>query len=122
MALDMKMWKYYVAIWNILRTCGTFCDPLVRFVLIWDIFPILGIMQQEKSGNQVPNHFRRGLQNGTRTRAHLLPVRRHPSRMRALQLRFPVVLGKDLPQIGRPLRQGDRRPGVDEMITIFCDF
>jgi hypothetical protein len=42
--------------------------------------------------------------------------------MRALQLRFPVVLGKDLPQIGRPLRQGDRRPGVDVMITIFCDF
>jgi hypothetical protein len=40
-----------MAIWNILRTYEKWYDHLVRFVLIWDIFPNFGIMYQGKSGN-----------------------------------------------------------------------
>jgi hypothetical protein len=36
-AVDCKMLIYFVAIWNILRTFGTFCVDLVHFVLIWYI-------------------------------------------------------------------------------------
>jgi hypothetical protein len=50
-ALDCKMWIYFMAIWNILRTYEKWYDHLVRFVLIWDIFPNFGIMYQGKSGN-----------------------------------------------------------------------
>jgi hypothetical protein len=50
-ALDWKMLIYFVAILNILRTLGIFCDHFVQFVLIWYIFTSFGIMHQEKSGN-----------------------------------------------------------------------
>jgi hypothetical protein len=40
-ALDGKMLIYFMAIWNILRPFGKFCDHLVHFVLIWYIFPFL---------------------------------------------------------------------------------
>jgi hypothetical protein len=37
-ALDWKVLKYFVSIWNILQTFGIFYDHLVHFVLIWYIF------------------------------------------------------------------------------------
>jgi hypothetical protein len=37
MALDRKKWKYFMAIWNILRTFGIFYDHLVYYVFIWYI-------------------------------------------------------------------------------------
>jgi hypothetical protein len=42
-ALDWKMFIYFTAIWNILRTLGIFYDYLVHFVFIWYIFSGLGI-------------------------------------------------------------------------------
>jgi hypothetical protein len=52
MALDWKMFQYFMAIWNILWRFGIFYDPLVHFVFIWYIFSAFGIMhRQEKSGN-----------------------------------------------------------------------
>jgi hypothetical protein len=56
-ALDGKMLIYFMAIWNILRPFGTFCDHLVHFVLLWYIFSGFGILYQQKSGNPVMNHF-----------------------------------------------------------------
>jgi hypothetical protein len=47
-ALDWKMFLYFMAIWNILRTFGILYDPLVQFVFIWYIFCI---MHHGKSGN-----------------------------------------------------------------------
>jgi hypothetical protein len=38
-ALDWKMLRSFMAIWNILRTYGKFYDHLVHNVLIWYIFP-----------------------------------------------------------------------------------
>jgi hypothetical protein len=49
------MFIYFMDIWNILHTSGIFYDHLVHFVFIWYIFPRLGIMYQEKSGNPVFN-------------------------------------------------------------------
>jgi hypothetical protein len=40
-ALERKMLIYFMVFWNILRTFGKFYDHLVRFVLIWYIFPAL---------------------------------------------------------------------------------
>jgi hypothetical protein len=37
-ALDWRMYIYFMAIWNILRTFEIFYDQLVHFVLIWYIF------------------------------------------------------------------------------------
>jgi hypothetical protein len=39
-ALDWKMFKYCMAIWNILRIFEIFYDHLVHFVFIWYIFPV----------------------------------------------------------------------------------
>jgi hypothetical protein len=50
-ALDLKMFIYFMATWNILRRVGIFYDHLVHFVFIWCIFSGFGIMYQEKSGN-----------------------------------------------------------------------
>jgi hypothetical protein len=50
-ALDWNMFKYFLAILNILWRFGIFYDHLVRFVVIWYIFSGFGIMYQEKSGN-----------------------------------------------------------------------
>jgi hypothetical protein len=36
-ALYWKMLIYFMAIWNILLTCGIFYDHLVHFVIIWYI-------------------------------------------------------------------------------------
>jgi hypothetical protein len=47
----MENVQILMAIWNILRTLGTFYDHLVHFVLISYILSSLGIMYQEKSGN-----------------------------------------------------------------------
>jgi hypothetical protein len=47
-ALDLKMFRYFVAIWNILWRFGIFYDHLVHF-------PGFGIMYQEKSGNPALN-------------------------------------------------------------------
>jgi hypothetical protein len=40
-ALDCKIWIDFEAIWNILRTFGTFYGHLVHVVFIWYIFPVL---------------------------------------------------------------------------------
>jgi hypothetical protein len=45
-ALEWKMLKYFMTIWNILRTFGIFYDHLVHFVLIWYIFSSFCIMYQ----------------------------------------------------------------------------
>ena len=43
-------------------------------------------------------------QDGDGARADLLRVRGHAPRLRTHRLRLAVVLGKDLPQVGRPMR------------------
>jgi hypothetical protein len=43
-----------MTIWSILRPLKIFYGHLVYFVVIWYIFPPLGILDQEKSGN--PNY------------------------------------------------------------------
>jgi hypothetical protein len=40
-ALDWKMFIYFMAIWNILWKFEIFYDPLVHFVLVLYIFPVL---------------------------------------------------------------------------------
>jgi hypothetical protein len=40
-ALYLKMSLYFMALWNNLHTFGIFYDPLVHFVCIWCIFPVL---------------------------------------------------------------------------------
>jgi hypothetical protein len=50
--LEWKMFIYLLVIWNILRTLGIFLGILVILVIvIWHIFPLFGILHQEKSGN-----------------------------------------------------------------------
>jgi hypothetical protein len=49
--VDWKMFIYFMAIWNILRTLWIFYDHLVHWVFIWCTFSGFGIMYQEKSGN-----------------------------------------------------------------------
>jgi hypothetical protein len=56
-ALDWKMLKYFMAIWNILMRFGNFYCYLVHFLPIWYIFPGFGIMYQEKSGNPAPHRM-----------------------------------------------------------------
>jgi hypothetical protein len=46
-SLDWKVLIHFMAIWNILRTFGVFCDHLVYFVFIWYIFYGFGITYQE---------------------------------------------------------------------------
>jgi hypothetical protein len=43
-----------MTIWFILRALEIFYGLLVHFVVIWYIFPRFGILDQEKSGNPVP--------------------------------------------------------------------
>jgi hypothetical protein len=50
-ALDWTMFRYFMALWNILHTFGIFYDHSVYFVFIWYIFSGLGILCQLKSGN-----------------------------------------------------------------------
>jgi hypothetical protein len=40
-ASDWKMMKYFMAIWNILRTFGLFYAHLEQIVSIWYFFPVL---------------------------------------------------------------------------------
>jgi hypothetical protein len=42
---------YFIDIWYILWSFGTFCGLLVYFVVIWYIFPRFGIFCREKSGS-----------------------------------------------------------------------
>jgi hypothetical protein len=42
-----------MTIWSILWPLERFYGHLVNFVVIWYIFPPLGILDQEKSGNPV---------------------------------------------------------------------
>jgi hypothetical protein len=44
---DCKMFIYFMAIWNILRTFGIFYDSLVHFLFIWYIFSGFGFTQQK---------------------------------------------------------------------------
>jgi hypothetical protein len=56
--LDWKMLIYFMAFWNILLRYAKFYGQLLIFVFIWYIFPVFGIVYQEKSGNPVTgNHF-----------------------------------------------------------------
>jgi hypothetical protein len=48
------MLEYFMAIGSTLRQFGIFCGHLVYFMVIWYIFPRLGILYQEKSGNPAP--------------------------------------------------------------------
>jgi hypothetical protein len=54
--LDWKMFKYFMAIWNIFWRFEIFYDHSVHFVFIWYIFSGFGIMYQEKSGNPGSQH------------------------------------------------------------------
>jgi hypothetical protein len=45
------MLVYFVAIWSILRPFGTFCVPLVYFMVMWYIFLHLVYCTKKKSGN-----------------------------------------------------------------------
>jgi hypothetical protein len=45
------MLVYFMDIWSILRTFDTFYGHFVYFVVIWYIFPRVGKLHQEKSGN-----------------------------------------------------------------------
>jgi hypothetical protein len=47
-ALDCKMFIYFMAIWNILRTFGIFYDHLVHFMIIWYIFPHFDMFRPRK--------------------------------------------------------------------------
>jgi hypothetical protein len=42
---------YFMNTWSILQSFVTFQGYLVKFVVIWYIFPRFGILDQEKSGN-----------------------------------------------------------------------
>jgi hypothetical protein len=56
-ALEWKMFVYFTIIWNILWTPGVFYGRLVQFVFIWYIFPVLVILDLEKSGNPDSRSF-----------------------------------------------------------------
>jgi hypothetical protein len=49
--LQWKMLVYSMVIWSILRRFGIFCDHLLYLRVIWYIFPLFGMLDQEKSGN-----------------------------------------------------------------------
>jgi hypothetical protein len=49
--LLLKILVYFKAIWSILWPLEIFYSHLVYFAVIWYIFPRLGILDQEKSGN-----------------------------------------------------------------------
>jgi hypothetical protein len=53
-ASDWKILIYFMAVWNILRIFGIFCDHSVHFVFIWYILSGFVIMHHEKSGNSAP--------------------------------------------------------------------
>jgi hypothetical protein len=57
-ALDWKMLICFMAIWNILRTCGIAYDHLVQFLFNGQIFSSFEIVHQEKSGNPESNSAR----------------------------------------------------------------
>jgi hypothetical protein len=42
-ALEWKMFVYFMTIWNILLPFGIIYGLLVKFVIIWYIFPILHV-------------------------------------------------------------------------------
>jgi hypothetical protein len=42
---------YIMAIWSILRPFGIFCGNLVCLMVIWYIYPCLGMLRQKKSSN-----------------------------------------------------------------------
>jgi hypothetical protein len=57
-ALELKIIWYHhlgIAIWNTLRPFGILYGPLVYLVVIWYIFPCVGTLYQEKSGNPATN-------------------------------------------------------------------
>jgi hypothetical protein len=55
-ALEWKMFVYFMTIWNNLRPFDIIYGRLVKFVVIWYIFPILVCLDQEKSGNPERRH------------------------------------------------------------------
>jgi hypothetical protein len=59
--LQWKRLVYFMDIWSILRPFDIFCDHLVYFVVIRNIFPRFGICTyQERSGNPVLKHNDKG--------------------------------------------------------------
>jgi hypothetical protein len=52
-ALQWKMFVYFMDIGSILGPFDIFYGHLVYFVVIWYIFPRVGILHREKSGNPV---------------------------------------------------------------------
>jgi hypothetical protein len=51
--LAMENLGIFMTIWSILRPLEIFYDHLEYFEAIWYIFPLFGILDQEKSGNPV---------------------------------------------------------------------
>jgi hypothetical protein len=49
--LQWKLLVHFMTIWSILRPFEIFYGHLVFLVVIWCIFPLFGILYQEKSGN-----------------------------------------------------------------------
>jgi hypothetical protein len=49
--LGMENASIFSSIWNIFQPFCTFCGHLVYFVVIWYIFPHLGMLNQKESGN-----------------------------------------------------------------------
>jgi hypothetical protein len=56
-ALKWKVLMYFVDSWSILRPFDIFYGHLVYFVVILYIFPSVGKLYKEKSGNPVPKDF-----------------------------------------------------------------
>jgi hypothetical protein len=56
-ALDWKMFIYFMAILNILKSFGIFYDHLVYFVVMWYIFPSLGFCIKKNLATLYPIHF-----------------------------------------------------------------
>jgi hypothetical protein len=52
--LQWKMLVYFMAILSISRPFSIFCGNLVYFMVLWNIFPVLDMLYQEKSCNPVP--------------------------------------------------------------------
>jgi hypothetical protein len=50
-ALQWNMLVYFMDIWTIFRPFNVFYGHLAYFVVIWYIFPRVGKLRQEKSGN-----------------------------------------------------------------------
>jgi hypothetical protein len=53
--LQWEMLVYSMDTWSISRSFVIFYGHLVKFVVIWYIFPGFGILYQEKYGNPEPN-------------------------------------------------------------------